>query len=182
MKLFEMKDWKLTVEEHTWALSPFKKLLDKDKDKDKSRANKEIAFVWFYCDIKSDYQYITNSEERAAEIKKDLKLPTAWKITEDIQTAIDFYIERSTTVSSQILKDSFYVANKLSKKMRELVDDEDAIINGSTIKNLIDGLNKMPAVVKALQETEKAVLKEIDQKKKNVGSQKKGLFEDGFEV
>jgi hypothetical protein len=182
MKLFEMKNWKLTVQEQTWALGPFKKLLDKDNTQEKERATKEIAFIWFFCDTRSDYQYITDLEIREKELKKDLRLPSAWKITSDIQDAIDFYNERTQTISSQILKDSYYTANQLSKKMKELVENDDTVLNGATISKLIDGLNKMPTVIKALQETEKAVLKELEQKKQNVGSQKKGIFEDGFET
>lgn len=181
MKLFEMKDWKLKVEEQTWALAPFKKLLEKDKSKDKERAVKEIAFVWYYCDIKSDYQYLINLEERFQEIKKDLKLPSAWKITKDIKAAIDFYNERSTTVSSKILKDSLHIANKLSSQMKKLVDDDENPLNGATITKLIAGLKQMPDVIKSLQETEKAVLREIQDNKKTIGSQQKGFFEDGFD-
>lgn len=177
-----MKDWKLTVAEQTWALAPFRKLLEKDKTKDKERAVKELSFIWFFCDIKSDYQYIIDKKSREKEIKKDLNLPSAWKITKDIQTAIDFYNERSTTVSSKILKDSLHIANKLSTKMRDMVDDEDNEMNGTTITKLIGGLKQMPEVIKSLQETEKAVLKEIEQKKDKVGSQQKGFFEDGFKV
>lgn len=182
MKIFEMKDWKLTVDEQTWALGPFRKLLEKDKSKDKERAIKEIAFIWFFCDIKSNYMYITDLESREKELKKDLRLPSAWKITEDIQEAIDFYNEKSVTITSQILKDSYYTANKLSTKMKEIVDDEEAILDSGNISKLMMALKQMPDVIKSLQETEKAVLKEIAQKKQNVGSQKKGLFEDGFET
>lgn len=180
MNLFQMENWNLTISEQTWGLVPFKKLLDKDKSPEKERAIKEVTFVWFYCDIKSDYQYILNPEERAKEIKKDLKLPSAWKITKDVQAAIDFYRERSTTTSSKIFEDSMYIANTLSSKLRKIVDDEDT--NPNTYIKLIDGLKKMPELIKTIKQAEKEVLKEISENKKNIGSQQKGMFEEGFKL
>lgn len=182
MRLFTMKDWELTLDEKVWALVPFKRLLDKDKSKGKEKAHKEMLFIWYYCDIKSDYDDIIDLNERYSEIKRDLKMPSAWKITKDVQEAIDFYKKRSSTVSSKILDDSMYIANKLSSRMKQLVDDDESELSGTSIKNLLEGLKKMPEVVMSLQQTEKAVLKELEQKKGNIGKQNKGLFEEGLQI
>ena len=73
MKLFKMKeDWTLHIEEEVWSLLPFKKILKKDKTRSKELALKEMAFIYFYTDIKSDYLIITNDKIREEEIKKDI--------------------------------------------------------------------------------------------------------------
>jgi len=180
MKLFELdKNWQLHVSEQAWSLMPFKKLLTSDKSKDKERANKEMLFIWFYADIKSDYQYIINSKERIIELKNDLAFPKNWKISDNLQKAIDFYIERSTTTSKKMLQDSQYIADAASTKLKEFMNDENITI--ADLSKIMDMLNKVPNIVSSLQETEHAVFKEQAIESGMVGSQTKGLFEDGIE-
>ena len=73
-----------------------------------------------------------------------------------------------------------YIANTLSSKLRKIVDDEDT--NPNTYIKLIDGLKKMPELIKTIKQAEKEVLKEISENKKNIGSQQKGMFEEGFKL
>ena len=180
MKLFSLNtDYKVIWEPQTLLLAPFAALYKRDKTRDKIRATQELSFVWFFVDIKSDYKIHADLKERTEAIKADLRLPRDWAIDKVIQEAIDFYERMSSTVTSNILKDSIHVANKLSKKMKEAVDAE-GTLDISEISKLIDGVRKMPDVIKAIQEAEKAVLKEIAEASNNVGSKEKALFEDGL--
>lgn len=179
MKLFELTaDYNVVLSEEAYLLEPFKKIIQNDKSKDKTIAIKELGFVWFFTDIKSDYNYILSEKEKEAEIIKDLKLPKDWKKTKLVTDAIEFYKERSKTVSSSILANSLFIANTVSDKMKTLVSAD-----GLTIKEIdqvASGLSKMPGIVKSLQQLEQTVLKEIAEQSDKVGSQDKGLFEDGF--
>lgn len=179
MKLFELTaDYNVILSEEAYLLEPFKKIINDDKSKGKEHAVKEIAFVWFFADIKSDYNYILNEKDKEIEIRNDLKLPKTWKRTKLVNDAITFYIERSKTVSSSILANSLFIANTVSDKMKNLVSMDDLTIK--EIDQVASGLSKMPGIVKSLQQLEQTVLKEIAEKSDKVGSQDKGLFEDGF--
>jgi hypothetical protein len=178
MKLFELKNWNVIIAEQAYLLRPFKTILDNDKSKDKELATKELAFVWFFSDIKSDYNYILNEKEKAEEIRKDLKLDDKWKMSDDLKKAIDFYRERNKTVSSEILNNSLFIANKLSNEMKKTVEDNDLSI--ADIEKISKGLTQMPNIVASLQKLEQTVLKEINEKTDKVGSQTKALFEDGL--
>lgn len=179
MRLFSLdKDYNIVWEPQALLLAPFAKLLKRDKTKGKIRANNELAFVWFYSDIKSDYQIHTDTEKRTKQIIADMPgLTEKWSPDSLVMAAIDFYEKRSTSVTAVILKDSMYVANKLSSKMRAAVDVEDLDIGDIT--KLLEGVRKMPDVIKALQAAEKAVLKEIQAGQNKIGSKEKSLFEDG---
>jgi len=179
MKLFELHEWQLQVSPEAWGLLPFKKLLNKDKTEDKEIALKEMLFIWFLCDIKSDYQYIINYDARVEEIKKDLGLPKRWKIHKDLQAAIDFFVERSTTTSKKLLEDSKYIADKLSTRLKQFVDEDE--LNIQSLSRVTSALKQMPEIVLAIQKTEGAVLKEQAEKSSSVGSQEKALFEDGLQ-
>jgi hypothetical protein len=180
MNLFQLIEYNLHISEEAYSLTPFKKLLDNDKSKDKEVAIKELSLVFFMSDIKSDYNYILNPKDKEEEIIKDLNFPKGWKLNKDVQTAISFYKDRSKTVSSTILENSLFIANTLSNKMRKLVTDEETVLSITEIKNISEGLSKMPGIVTALQKLEQTVIKEQSEKSSNVGSQEKALFEDGF--
>ena len=62
MNGFTLRDYVLTVEDNMWGLIPFKKILKRDKSRDKDRALKEMLFIYYYSDIKSDYLIITNDK------------------------------------------------------------------------------------------------------------------------
>lgn len=180
MNLFQLIEYNLHISEEAYALAPFKKLLDNDKSKDKEIAMKELAFVWYVSDIKSDYNYILNPKDKQDEIIKDLNLPKGWKINKDVQTAIDFYKERSKTVSSVILENSLFIANTLSNKMKKIVTDDGDALSIKDIESISKGLTQMPSIVTSLQKLEQTVIKEQSEKSSNVGSQEKALFEDGL--
>ena len=80
MKLFEMKDYSLCVTDEAWGLLPFKAILKKDKNRNKEIAFKEMLFLYHFIDIRSDYSYLVNDNEREKEIIKDIGLPEDWKI------------------------------------------------------------------------------------------------------
>jgi len=186
MRLFKMKNWVLQVDEQTWALEPFKKLLDRDKTKEKEKALKDMLVIYYYCDIVSDYDYITNLEDRIAEIKKDLMLPEKWVIDPVLQVAMDFYIERSTSIIGNLYKGASKsandIANHLSKTEALLSERDDKDKPVYTINSITSALKQVPGIMRDLKAAEKEIIKEkneVEGKKK--GSRTMGMFEDGLE-
>lgn len=179
MNLFEMQEWRLQVRPLAWGLAPFKKLLDRDKSADKVTALKEMEYIYHFADIKSIYAYIIDEKTKGKEIKKDLKLPARWRADKYVEDAITYYIERTKTTSSIILRDTLYTAQKLSTLMKNKVDTDE--LNVNEISKLTTGIKQMPDVIKAIQKTEDAVLKEQAEKSDSVGSQKKGMYEEGLD-
>lgn len=178
MKLFELRDWNLILSEETYGLIPFKKIIDADKSKDKELALKELLYLWFFIDVKSDYMYLTDEKERSSEIIKDVGLDKNWKVSKNLQEAIEFYDKMSTTVSSVILKNSLYMANTISNKTKTLVEQDNLSI--SDIEKVGKSLNQMPGIVAALQKLENSVVKEQAEQSSKIGSQNKAMFEDGL--
>jgi len=103
MNGFLLKDGVLTVDDNLWELEKFKKILKRDKSRNKDLALKEMLFIYYYTDIKSDY-LIIDIKFRKEEIIKDIGLPEDWKVDSIIQEAINFYEERSLTVIVYLLQ------------------------------------------------------------------------------
>lgn len=180
MKLFTLDaEYKLQFEPQTLLLKPFAALYKRDKTKDKIKATSELAFVWFYTDIKSDFRIHTDLAEKEKFVKAEVNLPKGWKIDKVVQEAIDFYKEMSSSITSKILDDSMYVATKLSTEMRAAVNASGDLDIGE-ISKLLDNVKKMPEVIKALQAAEKAVLQEIKEQQGKTGAKEHALFEDGI--
>ena len=74
MKLFKYEGFKIEVSPEALQLKPFKLIYNKDKSKNKEQAFLELSFVYFFADPRSDYQYITDEEDRIEAIKKGLGL------------------------------------------------------------------------------------------------------------
>lgn len=185
MNLFEVKDWELTVKEEVYGLLPFKKLIDRDKTKDKQIALKELLFIYFYCDIKSDYNYLMSDKEKEKEIKKDIGLPSKWKIDKDIENAIELYKEKSQTVIqklySQSLKSVSEIGNYLENTKELLEERDDRGKPVLDISKITTAVQRVPKLMSDLKAAYKEVVKEIeDTENKRKGSQSFNIFEDGL--
>ena len=184
MNGFTLRDYVLTVEDNMWGLIPFKKILKRDKSRDKDRALKEMLFIYYYSDIKSDY-LIIDSKFRIEEIKKDIGLPEDWRIDSVLQEAIDFYEERSLTVVGKLYKNALAAANDISEyltKTKELLEERDERGKPvTTLTTIVGGISKIKTVMQDLKAAEKELIKEkIETEGRMKGQQQMGLFEAGM--
>ena len=184
MNGFTLRDYVLTVEDNMWGLIPFKKILKRDKSRDKDRALKEMLFIYYYSDIKSDY-LIIDSKFRIEEIKKDIGLPEDWRIDSILQEAIDFYEERSLTVVGKLYKNALAAANDISEyltKTKELLEERDERGKPvTTLTTIVGGISKIKTVMQDLKAAEKELIKErIETEGKMKGKQAMGLYEGGL--
>jgi len=187
MKLFEFnrENYEVTFSPELLTIEVFKKIIDRDKTKDKDISKKEIAFIYFFIDIKSDYMYITDKNARVKEIKNDLHLPDKWTIDKDIQTAIDLYEERSTTVNTSLYRSACIAAMEISEYLKttkalleERTDKGSAVTNINTITG---ALSKVPAIMRDLSAAQTEVIKEQKiTEGRSKGSRVFNLYEDGL--
>ena len=184
MRLFEFKNWSLTVAEEAWGLSAFKTLLDRDKSKGKSIVHAEMLFIYFFCDVKSDYS-VMDEETREKEIIHDIQgLPKGWKVDDKIKDAILTYSKFETLIERlyrQTYKSATAVGDYL-ENTRELLAERDN--NGkpvTDIAKITGAMGRMPKLMADLKAAYKEVVKEQeDNENKKKGSQSFNLFETGF--
>lgn len=183
MKLFELKNWSLHVSEEAWGLLPFKKILERDKTKSKSKAMKEMLFVFYFCDIKSNY-LLMDEDIRAAEIKKDVDLPEKWAIDTTVQEAIDFYTKHSTSIIENLYKDTLESAKAIGAYLRntkELLEERD--VKGNPVYDIAKitaSAQRIPKLMDDLNSAYDRVVKEKEATDRQKGSKKFNMFEDGI--
>lgn len=182
MKLFILNDkYELEIDPIAYALTPFKKIWDRDKSINKKQAQNELAYIYYMADFKSDFFEISDKEERSKQIVENLgfKFDPEDQLLKD---AIKFYEERTKTKLIFLLEDAYGAIDKLRDYFKEVdltfVDGNGKLIHDSTkLLNNIGNLNKVVEGIKAL---EYQVKKEQQTDKKLRGGRDKGFFEDDY--
>jgi len=183
----------LTLNKQTWEVEispglalihPFSTIITRDSSVKKESAKRDVAFVYFMTNVKSDYLQTKEIEIRTAEIKKDLGLPVTWTPDALIQEAIT-YCNRSKSVIEQLYEGSLVAAMDLNnylrtteKLLRERTPKGSAVTPVSTITG---ALSKVPIIMRDLNAANQELIKEqklVEGRKK--GSIEMNMFEDGL--
>lgn len=179
MKLLKYEGYNLTFEPELLTLKVFKRLHTRDRTKDKSKFIQELGYIYFMCDPRSDYQYITDEDERAKAIIEGEGLPSDWKVDSLLQDAIDYYSIFKPT-SALLLEDTRVAVDKLRQQLREIDlsarDDKNRPVY--TLNTVVSTIKQIPSLVKDLDEAEKTLTKELVQNDKIRGSVEKSMYED----
>ena len=179
MQLFKYEGFKVVIEPEALTLKPFKEVVKGNKDKD--MAVNELAFIYFYSDSRSDYQYIKDKEARKGAIKEGLGLPNKWDISPTLQSAIDFY-ESFKSESALLLEDMNMVIEKLRASLKDidfkLLDDKGRPIY--TLKDVTATLKQIPELVEELKKIETVINSELASSTRMRGNQEKTILDDGI--
>lgn len=182
MKLLNLKNYQIEVSDEALLCKPIRDLLTKDTSPTKENFFTQCSIIYFMADPRSSYNYIVDEKERFEEIKKQEGLAKTYKITKELQTAIDAYKKSVQTTSSLLLEDARMAVDKVRKFLREvdltLLDDKGKPVY--TINTVTSALKMIPQLAKDITETERLVTKELEEASRMRGGDKnKAMFEDG---
>lgn len=179
IKLFTYENNEVKVDPEALLLAPFKKVWTRDKNRNKSLAMMELGFIYFFCDPRSDYQYIINPIEREREIKLGEGLPKDWKPDAILQEAMDFY-SSFKPLTSKVLEDTRVAVDKVRAFLRDVdlnaLDDRGKPLY--TVNTITSAIKLIPSLIKDLQEVEKALKTEITEASRVRGNNTKSVLED----
>lgn len=179
LKLFRYEGYKVIISEEAFALKPFRQIWMRDKTVNKDKATMELGFIYFMMDPRSDYQYLTDEDERKEAIKEGEGLPPKWEPDKIVQEAMTFYNSFKPT-SALLLEDTRYAVDKLRKLLRDIdltqVDDKGKPVY--TLNTITTTIKQIPSLVKDLDEAEKALASEMRNAGKMRGQGEKTIFED----
>ena len=182
MKLFKYEGYEVKVAPEALTLKPFKKIWTKDRSKEKERATMELAFLYFFCDPKSDYQYIKDEEDRLEEIKKGQGLPEDWKPDAILKAAIEFYnsFDSTPAILLRVAREGVDKVQRILEKISadDIEDDPKKAV--SVAKEYLTALKMVPQVASMIQEAEKAINEENEFGEAR-GSTEKAMFDDGLD-
>lgn len=183
LKLFRYEGYKVIISEEAFALKPFRQIWMRDKTVNKDKATMELGFIYFMMDPRSDYQYLTDEEDRKKAIKEGEGLPTKWEPDKIVQEAMSFYNSFKPT-PALLLEDTRYAVDKLRKLLRDIdltqVDDKGKPVY--TLNTITATIKQIPSLVKDLDEAEKALASEMRNVGKMRGQGEKSLMDDSLDI
>lgn len=176
MRLFTRKDFRLVVDPMVFTIKAFKELDKRDRTKDKIQLEKDLSFIYFVYDPRSDLQFIVDEQERIERVKELIGLGDKFKIDEVLTRAIEVYLSMTETASSLLLKDIKVGVDKLRAYLRSNdVNEENFDKYTKSLKELIPLSEKIVAV-------ERTVIKEIEDMSEMRGNKTQTILDGGFDA
>ncbi len=181
MKLFQLDDeYNVVPEQETimlvpefaalWALAYNRQEHDFDGRK-RHRARKELVYIYFLCDYRSEYSELSHAERNEAALDA-ADLSQDYRRSDILQGAIAKYITIQETRELKLLNSAYGVIDKL----RTYFDD--LVISDSNSKSVIDNIAKTGGVLAGLKKLEEQVRKQHGQDGKIRGGQDKGFLDN----
>ena len=164
MNLIKYENYQLTIADEALLVKPFRVLFNRDKSSKKERFMSEMSYVFFMCDPRSNYNYITDLGERAATIieQEGLSKTTSAGLLEDTRVAVD-------KIRDFLRNIDFSLTDKNEKPIY-------------TINSVTTAVRQIPQLSKDIMEAEHAIAKELDEiTRAKGGNESKNVYEDGFE-
>lgn len=177
MKLFKLENWKVEISPEALTITDFKNLVKRDKSRTKENAINELAFIFFFCDSRSDYLYIDDPSERMESIKTDLSLPKKWKPDDLVTKAMETYLKLSVTVYSVALDDIRVAIRKITQNLR---DADYKNMDAGDINKSTGSIKQVGPLLKEFKTLEREVLAEIEEE--STSSKDKTILDSGFKI
>ena len=175
MRLFIRKDYKLLIDPLVYTLKAFKKLDVRDRTVGKSQLEKELSFIYFVYDPRSDLQFIVDEQERIERVKELIGFDSKFKIDSDLQKAIDVYMLMTNTTSSDLVNEIRLEIEKIKKYLRE------SEINDETFVKRTDIIIKMMSLSDKLSDLERKVVREVEEISNARGDKAMTVLDQGFD-
>ena len=175
IRLFKYDNYEVKVAPEILKIKVFKKLWDRDSSKTKEKAQMELAFIFFFCDPRSDYQYLVDDDERMSAIMDGEGFSRSWKPDKDLQAAMDYY-NTFLPESALLLQDTRLIVDKLRSTLRNM--------NISDLKDIKESfaiLKTLPEVIEKLSKTEKVVFEQMHETGEARGTIEKTIYDDGLD-
>ena len=180
MQLFHLNsDYEVEPEKETIMLVPefaaLWTLVYNKQDGDRGgrqrlRARKELVYIYFRNDYRSEYSELSDVERNEASLDA-ADLPSDYPISSTLQRAIDKYTSIQETRELKLLNSAYGVIDKL----RAYYDD--IVISDANSKSVIDNIGKTGSVLAGLKKLEDQVRKQHGQDGKIRGGQDKGYLD-----
>ncbi len=173
MRLFKLTDnWQIELERPTVAAIPeFEVMLRLNYNKNisgrgdgdnkgqlRKRAKKEFLYIYFMYDYRSEY-YPMDEQSRDSQSRESAGLDPKYKISEEMQVAIQRYIDMQDTKAIRLLKSAYKAIDKVQTYFNNVESDKAAEIlsNIAKLGSTVEGLRKLLEQVQKDEGTDQAI-------------------------
>lgn len=193
MDLVTLEDGLPTFSKEAKTIEDFKILISRDRggkipgDSDgrkKFMATKELAYIYWIANPKSDFVNNFPEAQRHEKICEKLKMPEGWKPDGHLQNAIETYKELIKTQTSKVLEEmkaALFSSQNLISLLRKRMDNklntfmlDDTLLEedpealdkvSADVNKLLKLSNEIPNMISTIEKLEEKVAKETSDKK-----------------
>lgn len=185
MDLLEYKNYTVNISPQAFLVRPIREIYEADTSKNKESFYSQMSYMFFMCDPRSNYNYITDLSEREKVIKEQEGLPAKFKPSKKLLEAMEWYRKLTITTSVLLLEDTRKSIDKVRKFLTD-IDLEETDDKGRpkyTINSFTSTIKLVPQLARDLIETERIIVKEQNEvTRARGGDENKTVFEDGFNL
>ena len=184
MNLIKYDNYEITISDEALLVKPFRDLFNADKSKGKNRFLSEMSYIFFMCDPRSNYNYLTDLNERKKAVIEQEGLGESFEPSSLLIEAMELYKKLTVTTSALLLEDTRVAIDRVREFLRNvdlsLTDDKGKPVY--TINSVTMAIKQIPQLSKDIMDAEHAVSKELDEiTRAKGGDSSKNVYEDGFE-
>lgn len=184
MKLFQIENFDPVPSDEFYMIKEFSSLFmikynakfpGDEMGRVRKRGLAEAKFLYFYADHKSEFAKYSH-EERKEEALTAAGLPVDYKISTELESAINRYEKLSDSRNLRLLKSANAAVDKLAGYFND-VDFQKIDAGGKPLydpKDLISNVGNLGKVIEGLDKLQEAVLKEEGAESSTRGSAEKG--------
>lgn len=166
MKLIKFEDFQIKLADEAFLVRPIRRLWNQDRSAQKEQFWRQMSYLYFMVSPSSNYSYILDMDERAAEIIKQEGLPEDFKPSPLLKEAMDIYKKLTITPSQKLLEASLKAANTVSKFLSDDTILEKTDEKGRPmyqISSVTAALKNVEGIVSSLQALQKKVEAELEE-------------------
>lgn len=181
MKLIEFDGQDFKIADEALLVRPIRDLFRADKSKKKEEFWRQISYLWFMCDPRSSYMYLTNDEERSLEIKRQEGFDEKWKPSVVLRDAMEQYKKISITTSALLLEDVRFGIDNVRKFFRTAdltATDEKSGKPLYQVSSYTTALRQAMDLSKMLVEYEAQLAKDFKSEAAARGSSERAVYEN----
>ena len=180
MRLIEFDGVDFKIADEALLVRPIRELFQQDKSKRKEQFWRQVSYLWFMCDPRSTYMFITDEDARSAEIRKQEGFGDDWEPSDTLKEAMTVYRAQTATTASILLESMRKGVEQLRKFFSEFdlfaVDKNERPIY--QVSTMTAALKQIPELAKALNEAERELAKDFASEDKARGNAEKAIGED----
>lgn len=183
MSLLKFEGYKVVIQPELLSIKPFRKIWERDKSEDKNKAIQEISYIYFFCDSKSEYQYLVNEDDRKQAIMEGEGFPQKWSPDKTMEEAMVIY-SSFKTAAALLLEDTRVLVDKLRYQLRtiDLDNRDDKGKPIYTLNTVTSTIKQIPELIKNLSDAERLITTNYKESSKMRGEGEKTILEDDLNI
>ena len=183
MKLITVDNYELKVADEALLCRPIRRLWNADRTDRKEKFYQQMSYIYHMVDPRSGYTYLIDEEQRRKAVIEQEGLPEDFKPNEFLQEAMEVYKHQTTTMSQELLNASLIGAAKVSEFLRDvdLTEEDDKGRPKYQVSAITAALKNVEGIVSSLQNLQKKVDQELEEKGKARGTQELTVGDIGLD-